>query len=142
MMIEEFLRSGALGDLHLGLSRDQVRQMLGEPPDHSEKNWKHEIWKYGGLQIAFSGSLLSFIGLYFENGEARLPASLVEDGNITIETDGVTELEELLRAKGIEFTVDPELTYDDYKLIRIAASGVGIGFTRGRLSSMQLMTQN
>ncbi len=142
MMIEEFLRSGALGDLHLGLSRDEVRQLLGDPPDHSEKNWKHEIWKYDGLQVAFSGKSLSFIGLYFENGEVRLPKSLVQDGQISIENDRVEDITEYSRAKGIDFMVDQELTYDNHTFIRLAGSRVGIAFTNGRLSSMQLITQD
>jgi hypothetical protein len=45
-MIVEFLRSGKLGGLDLGLSRSEVRQLLGEEKDHSKRSWKNEIWKY------------------------------------------------------------------------------------------------
>ncbi|HJT66130.1 MAG TPA: hypothetical protein VJ749_06735 [Pyrinomonadaceae bacterium] len=141
IMVEEFLRSGNLGNLRRGLSREEVRRLLGEPPDYSEKNWKHEIWKYDDLQVAFSGNSASFIGLYFKNGAVRLPASLIEDGRITVENDRVRDLEEFLRARNIDFTVDADLTFDNHTLLRVTGSGVGIGFTDDRLSSMQLMSQ-
>jgi hypothetical protein len=141
-MIEEFLRSGKLGSLHLGLSRSEVRLLLGEPPDRSTQNLKNEIWKYYGLEIAFSRDSISFIGLYFENGEAVLPQALLETGKLTIENERVADVEGFLRAKHIDFTVEDDLTFDEYRVLRVTESHVGIGFVEDHLRSMQLIRQD
>jgi hypothetical protein len=96
------------------------------------------IW---GCREMTSGNLLTFIGLYFANGEVRLPKSLLQKDKIIIENDSANDITEFLRAKSIDFTVDQELTYDDYTVIRVTESGVGIGFTDDRLSSIQLISQ-
>ena len=139
MMLEEFLKNGKLGSLYLGLSRDEVRRLLGEPPNHSERSWKNEIWKYDGLELAFWADSLSFIGLYFEDGEVIVPEALLRAGKITIENDRVGEVEEFLRAQRIDFKVEDDLTFDEYKVLRTTGSRVGIGFVADRLRSMQLI---
>ena len=68
-MIEEFLRSGNLGALHLGLTRNDVRRLLGEQPDYSENN---EIWKYGSLQVAFSDNSVSYMSSQLRKGKCGL----------------------------------------------------------------------
>jgi hypothetical protein len=142
VVLEEFLRSGKLGSLHLGSSRSEVRRLLGEPPDRSEQSWQNEIWKYHGVEIAFRSDSLSFIGLYFEDGEVVLPQALLETGKLTIENERVEDVEGFLRARRIDFTVENDLTFDDYRVLRITESHVGIGFVEDHLRSMQLIARD
>lgn len=137
-MIEQFLQSGNLGALHLGLTRNDVRRLLGEPPDYSEKSWKNEIWKYGSLQVAFSEDSLSFIGLYFEDGELNLPSTMVRNGEFNLKENRVESFEQFLLANGIDFTVDDGLTFDDQKTLHLTSSQVSVAFSEGKLHSMQL----
>ncbi|HLA12650.1 MAG TPA: hypothetical protein VJ023_18835 [Pyrinomonadaceae bacterium] len=137
-MIEGFLITAKLGGLSLGLSKAEVRRQLGEPADHSQRNGKTEIWKYGGLEIAFNKGSLYFIGLYFENGTVMLPNTLLEDGVIRIEKCLVDDVEKFLLDKRIDFTVDKNLTFDQQKYLRVTKSQVGICFVQGQLHSIQL----
>ena len=141
MMLEEFLTTGKLGSLQLGLSRDEVRRLLGEPPDHSEPSRKREIWKYDSLQVAFEGDSLVFIGVYFDYGEAILPEVLVKAGTMKLEQDTVDDLEAFLREHNLSFFVEDTLTFDEYKVLRLTHSHVGLGFTDGHLRSAQLLSQ-
>ena len=134
-MIKEFLQSGNLGALRLGLTRNDVRGLLSDPPDYSEND---DIWKYGSLQLTFSENSLSFIGLYFEDGVLHLPSTLVQAGKLTLMETSVESLERLLTGNGIEFTVDKDLTFDDQKTLRLASSQVRVTFSEGQLHSIQL----
>jgi hypothetical protein len=79
--IDEFLQTGRLGAIAIGMSKDDVRGRLGEPDDVSVKK-NPEIWKYGALQLTFyrgshvEGPVLSGIGLYFHDPTASLPDPL------------------------------------------------------------------
>jgi hypothetical protein len=50
--LASFLKTGELGDIHVGMTPDQVRDVLGEPLDTSgsKKPW---IWKYDPFEIVF-----------------------------------------------------------------------------------------
>ncbi len=131
-MIEQFLRNGRLGELHLGLTRNDVRRLLGDPADYSENN---KIWKYGGLQVSFSLDSLSFIGLYFDNGVLTLPAVM---GELTFMENNIENFERFMLANRIEYTVNNTLTFDDQKTLHLIPSQVNVTFSEGRLHSMQL----
>lgn len=53
--LEEFLRTGCLGQLQPGLTQQQVMDLLG-PPEDVGGNWKGKptIWKYGDVEIFFT----------------------------------------------------------------------------------------
>jgi hypothetical protein len=53
MSIVEFLKTGELDGIRVGMAPDQVRDVLGEPFDTSlsKKPW---IWKYDPIEITFS----------------------------------------------------------------------------------------
>ena len=137
-MIDEFLRSGDLGGLHVGLSRSEVRELLGTETDHSQRSWKNEIWRYESLQVSFVEDLLHLIGLYFEPGDKvlRLPRTLVPDGKIVFAETAIPEVEKRVLGLGLHFTVTEDLTFDDQRVIRIEESGVGIVFLEGELNKI------
>jgi hypothetical protein len=76
--LEQFLRTGELGPLHVGMREAEVIALLGAPQDESVSR-KPRILKYGGLQLAFRrrpGAMdgeLTFIGLYFSPGAEPIP---------------------------------------------------------------------
>lgn len=51
----EFASTGSISPINLGFTRDQVRQVLGEPDDFSvEKSGREPaIWKYENLEFHF-----------------------------------------------------------------------------------------
>jgi hypothetical protein len=79
--LDEFLKTGRLGPLDLGTTKETVRRILGEPDDISVKK-NPEIWKYGALQLVFYQSPhadepgLSAINLYFHDPASSIPDRL------------------------------------------------------------------
>ncbi|HET7112186.1 MAG TPA: hypothetical protein VFI57_01025 [Pyrinomonadaceae bacterium] len=138
MMLERFLATGNLGDVHIGLSKSEVRRILGEPQDYSPRRKKHEIWKYGSLQIAFTEDVVNFLGLYFDEGVLVLPEQLIGEARVVIENTSLQAVEELLIGKGLHFAVDEELTFDDQRRLLIEESGASIMFSDAHLVSIQL----
>jgi hypothetical protein len=137
-MIDEFLKSGNLGGLRLGLSRAQVRELLGAEKDYSQRSRKNEIWRYDSLQVSFIEDSLCLIGLYFEQGDRvlRLPRTLVPAGKIVCEVSSIPEVEQHVLALGLHFAVVEDLTFDDQRVIHIEESGVGIIFFQGELNKI------
>jgi hypothetical protein len=55
----DFLRTANFGGITLGITREQVRQWLGEPPDWSVTRRRKrpeiaEIWRYGSIEFYFA----------------------------------------------------------------------------------------
>ena len=62
--MQDFLRTGEFGPVHLGISRRQLRDHLGEPEDWGPApKAKHHagIWKYDDIEFHFSGEALWLI---------------------------------------------------------------------------------
>jgi hypothetical protein len=56
--LEEFFRTGVLGEISLGMSRESVSSLLGSPDLWGPSNAKNvetaTIWKYGDIEFYFS----------------------------------------------------------------------------------------
>ncbi len=66
--LEAFFRTGMLGPVHLGMSRDQIQKAFGVPDDVglvSRKYRRPSLWKYGDLELIFvqGGDELTLIHL-------------------------------------------------------------------------------
>ena len=77
---DEFLRTGQIGRLTTGLTRDAVREFLGDPGDTSVRK-KPEIWKYGPMELVFyrieEDNTARLTSIAFQMSDpAPLPASL------------------------------------------------------------------
>lgn len=48
------------------------------------------------------------------------------------------DVKSFLSARGVSFTVEESLTFDEQTCLRVAESGVGVIFVRGALHSVQL----
>jgi hypothetical protein len=76
--LEQFLRSGELGSLRVGMSREELIGILGSPSDESVGRHP-QILKYGGLQVTLfkrAGSpdyQLAQIGLYYSPAWEAIP---------------------------------------------------------------------
>lgn len=134
-MIINFLKTGLLGQIKCGLSKNSILEMLGEPEDKSYSKKSVEIWKYGDLQLSFDKQGLTFIGVYFSKEKASLPIFMILD----VDVGKVMELEDfkriLLREK-IPFQIDNRLTFDDQIGI-ITESNVVAIFLNNILHSIQ-----
>jgi hypothetical protein len=139
--LEEFVRTGHLGRLALGAAVEEVRRVLGPPEDTSvRKKNRPVIWKYGSLQLHFDHGFLSFIGLYFRDGEFRLPPEVSLGEWVPSKDTSLEEFREYLAQTGIAFHIDPAQTFEDQLAFQVGP-GVSVIFDRDgervRLDSIQ-----
>lgn len=83
--ILEFIKTGKLGPISLGDSKEDVENILGDPDDVSISR-KPRILRYSSLQLAFywdkerKVGLLNSIHMYFDNEKTSFPEVLCLDG--------------------------------------------------------------
>ncbi len=132
----EFLRSGRFGPLATGMSRNTVRDLLGEPTDHSLRT-SPEIGKYGSLQLGFSRRsdggepVLASIHLAFQTPDLDLPEALEIDEDWV--PSGETSRDECrshLDSVGIPIIGGVATGPDQHFILK---SSVRVTFDRGRL---------
>jgi len=79
--IDEFLRTGRLGQIAEGLTTSQARELLGDPEAFNSRGWP-QLWKYGSLQLGFhrtSPDEMPFListALYFHTTDQSPPTVL------------------------------------------------------------------
>ncbi len=98
--VRDFLKTGELGPVRLGMSREQVQELLGEPDDTGGNSRRHRvptIWKYGDLE------------LHFEQGGNRLTLIHADDFDV-LSGGEVLEIDAWIAHKGISLDqVEKEL---------------------------------
>jgi hypothetical protein len=78
--IREFLTSGQLGEVRLGLRPEQVTRILGEPDDHSVRRRPISLLRFGAVEFAFkhipdtADSRLVSIAVHFDRADRNIPA--------------------------------------------------------------------
>ena len=134
----EFLKTGQLGKLHCGMSKDEVRELLGEPEAVSPQG-NPQIWKYGSLELTFYRSseaespwLVSIV-IHFHSHPINLPgfqglASWWPTGETTFE-----EFRDFLVHSAIR--VDGGVASGPHQHL-VLASGIRVTFDEGRLYSV------
>ena len=68
--MQDFLRTGELGPVHLGLTRDQLRGYLGAPEDWgpAPKSERYaQIWKYGDIEFHFHFKEDALVSLFADH---------------------------------------------------------------------------
>jgi len=135
----DFLATGQLGEISAGMARDKIREILGEPADRSKQK-NPEIWKYGGLQVAFrrdKGDVqarVAFIGLYFRNKNAGIPPELGLSGWIP---SGATTLEDFKNyLSSADQFPDTSVAREEANRL-VTKANVSIEFQDGKLDSIQ-----
>ena len=125
--LAEFLTLGSVGPIRLGLTPANVESACGPPDDTSTSEFPR-IWTYGALQVTFLDRLarqheeLALIGIYF-----RVPNKPLFGANQAIEPTGWWPAPETtcddfvayLRSHDIEWSVDPQLTYETQTTLRM-----------------------
>jgi hypothetical protein len=136
--LEQFLQTGDLGPIHLGMSQAEVSAVLGPPQDESVSRHP-QILKYGGLQLTFHANpgtadrMLGHIGLYYSPRAEPIPEpALPTDFTGTPETT-IAEVREFLARVGLKelAVVEEEITGN-----LILPSGARIAFDDQMLQSI------
>ena len=134
----EFLKTGQLEKLHCEMSKDEVRELLGEPEAVSPQG-NPQIWKYGSLELTFYRSseaeslwLVSIV-IHFHSHPINLPgfqglAGWWPTGDTTFE-----EFRDFLVRSAIR--VDGGVASGPHQHL-VLASGVRVTFDEGRLYSV------
>jgi hypothetical protein len=138
MSFDDFLKTGQIGQLATGLSRDAVRDLLGNPSDTSVGR-RPEIWKYGPIELAFyvgpegSEPFLTSITYHFGRPSSPIPdplncAGWLPTGETSLE-DFRTHLAEvgIPVLGGVESGPHPHL---------VLGSAVRVTFDEGKLFSV------
>jgi hypothetical protein len=114
----EFLRTGMLGTIRLGMSSDELRDVLGEPNDVGYQRKDDLIWLFGsqtsGIQIPLANNRVTGIWVNLR-GVHKIdsipvilsPTNWQITGHTTIE-----EFTEIMNAENIKWKTYKPLTFD------------------------------
>ena len=124
----ELARTGDLGSLRSGMTREELRELLGAPPvwGTQQAEDRADIWRYGDIEYHFDNLAVSFIFSDHEN---------LTDGGPTLKIDpwvvrrglSRTEFQFMLAKQNIHFTV-ARPQYDDSQCHVTTDSGVVFSF--------------
>lgn len=132
--LKEFLKSGKLGPLSLGIDRTVLKRTLG-PPDavggQSRRHPNPQIWKYGDIEFSFDRTsqvlvLIHIDGFSGTDGVPKGAESTRLEPWIIRKALARSTAEQELRAADVDFTTIPQLHFGQH-LLRLR-SGVVLGF--------------
>lgn len=139
--IHDFLRSGILGPLRLGVTLKEVNRELGKPSLESISR-DPLIWRYDGLELAFFNFKVIAMSLHFSTEYLDLHVPVTLEGWLPCRQTTIGEFETEMAAAGIVIKPNPLLNYPD-RLSFVSEAGVSIYFERdgkdSRLESFQLL---
>jgi hypothetical protein len=141
MMLQEFIASGKIGPICLGLSKREVQSILGDAQAMSDRQKGRELWKYDDLQVSFYQDMVNFIGAYVSDDSIRLPPPLVFDEQVLAQIMRLEDTKKFLLANDIEFDINDKLTFDDQTCLQIVGAPgaeIHLTFTCERLYSIQI----
>lgn len=131
--LQDFLRTGILGPVRLGMSRAQVRDVLGDP-EHtggiSRKQRMPTILKYGDLEFLYRPGEDHLQAIHMDGfAIPKGSASMSLDPWILVGGLALEDAEKALDEAAIKFTKSP-LSYDPSMIVLTSATGVELGFIR------------
>jgi hypothetical protein len=128
--LEQFVRTGILGPVRLGMTREQLRQILGDPAATGGTSRKYRvpsILKYGDLEFLFEPNGHSLRTIYMDGFTVpRGGRSLDLDPWIVVGGMAIGTMEYALAAADIGFTRHT-LQYDPNMPVLSTTSGVDLG---------------
>ena len=71
-LFEQCWETGDFGGVHLGMTHEEVRTILGEPNDMGGTSRKYRIpciWKYGDIELFFSRETHTLTTFYWEGDQ-------------------------------------------------------------------------
>lgn len=127
--LKDFLMSGRLGAIALGMTQQEVRGLLGAPEATSLPDLEPAvIWKYGSLEVTFLPEEgLHLIALEL-NDAPRLPSALTIEGYMPTPRTSLQEFKDYLHANGISCHHYPALTFD-WSIGLIVGAGATVVFS-------------
>ncbi len=135
---DEFLRTGKIGPIATGMTRDAVRDRLGDPTDTSVGK-SPEIWKYGPFELSFyripdgSEPFLTSIVRNFDPIASAPPAVLDLEGWLPSRDTNFEEFREHLRQAKIPIYGGVESGPRQHLVL---GSSVRVTFDQGELWSV------
>jgi hypothetical protein len=118
-MLQDFIDTGKLGPIYLGISKRELQSILGPAEATTDKRKGLEIWKYHDLQVALYQDAVYFIGVYVTNDSIKSPPPLTFDDQALAQIMRLEGLKKFLLAEDLEFDIDDKLTFDDQTCLRI-----------------------
>jgi hypothetical protein len=146
-LLREFLESGTLGPIAIGLSPLEVQHILGEPWDVGGTP-KNRIWKYGSIQLGFyrdkatRTETLEFIGLYFRYESLTLPEAISPGGWFPSQRTTKEDFVRYLEEQGVGYSENRQLTFETQSALNTEIGAQVIFYNSAGeafLDSIQLM---
>ena len=138
-ILREFLSSGTIGPVKLGMLPQSVEQFWGPPDDRSVQRHPIEILRYGSLELVFKtdperdDARLVSVAIYFAKTHQQLPrGATFEDFTPNAETTE-NELRSFVASAGLHMHSKVEGQYNHLVL----DSGASVVFDQDRLHSMR-----
>jgi hypothetical protein len=130
----EFVRTGELGPVHLGLAPEEVERIPG-PPEGIDATGR--LWFYRSLEITFFDGVAKLIVVELSDPPTRFPRALDVDVGPFVPGAHSETIKQALDDAGVTWRVDEAWTIDDFQLTLATDAGVGIMFYGdGRLASV------
>jgi len=133
-----FLITGSLGPLHLGLDRATIVHLLGEPDGTLVSSRTVETIRYGNVQLQLTKEQVVLISLDFA---PQPPGSKQVFEYVPWSPTSSVSKEDFERAvshQEIEFTIDTATTYGSFLTLRASRSGTHVAFNEGLLESIYI----
>lgn len=136
--MSDFLRTGRLGDIQLGLRPDQVISILGDPDGRTAKRRPVELLRYGAVEFGFvpvpdtADSRLVSIAIYFSDPSRLIPPPLRPTDWMPTNATDKQQFCQFLNEVGIEVQSRAEGQQEYLTLF----SGASVVFSEGRLHSI------
>lgn len=138
VFIKDFFRTGNFGPIKLGMRRDELEQILGEPDNlayvHSNKRRYAGIYLYGNIEFHFDESPESHLWLIFsDHFQDKLQGGKTVEFDPWFVRQGVSreEVEAELRKCGINYQ-NVEWPSDDNTTRLLVGAGIELVFINTR----------
>lgn len=128
----DFARSGCLGPIHCGLPREDLRNLLGDPPNWgcpATTSWlRAKVWRYGDVEFHFHKHLQNVWLIYSDHDHlADAGETICLDPWIVQKGFPRTQFETELAQVGIHFAVERP-TYDPNQHVIVTTAKVNFIF--------------
>jgi len=137
--VESFIRTGRLGDISLGMTRNDLIGVLGVPDAVAGGGPTPEILKYGDVEVMLKGGVTTFISI-------ALPPTRSSDGQYpgwrpTHETTR-SECEYFLRHNQIAIDPEQRATRGSFRTFVVTDSNVRLAFVDDLLDRIYVIRED
>jgi hypothetical protein len=136
--LESFIRTGRIGDLALGITKESVLGLLGPPDDTIGGRGTPEILRYGDVEIMVKDGRATFISITLPSApNSDTPhAGWQPTANTTL-----LECQKFLWTHQIVAQPEHRTTRGSFKTLVVGASGVRLSFADDRLDKVYVTNE-